>query len=55
MGLKNRDHFRKVILLPLIESGQLLMTLPDRPSSPKQQFYTAVTINGLEQDEDRHD
>ena len=55
MGLKNRDHFRKAILLPLIESGQLLMTLPDKPSSPKQQFYTAATMNGLEQDENRHD
>jgi len=49
LGLKNRDHFRKSILLPLIESGQLLMTLPDKPSSPKQQFYTALAINVSEQ------
>ena len=49
MGLKNRDHFRKAILLPLIESGQLLMTLPDKPSSPKQQFYTATETLHQEQ------
>jgi len=39
LGLKNRDHFRKEILLPLIESGQLLMTLPDKPTSSKQKYY----------------
>jgi predicted HTH transcriptional regulator len=41
LKLKNRDHFRKNILLPLIESKQLLLTLPDKPTSPNQQFYTA--------------
>lgn len=40
LGLKDREHFRKQILLPLIESGQLLMTMPDKPTSPKQKFYT---------------
>lgn len=44
LGLKDREHFRKAILLPLIESGQLCLTLPDKPTSPKQQFYTAQTI-----------
>jgi len=41
LGLKNRDHFRKNILLPLINSGQLLLTLPEKPTSLKQKFYTA--------------
>jgi len=41
LKLKNRDHFRKKILLPLIESKQLLLTHPDKPTSPNQQFYTA--------------
>lgn len=41
LGLKNRDHFRKEILNPLLDSGQLLRTLPDKPTSPKQKFYTA--------------
>lgn len=41
LGLKNRDHLRKSVLVPLIESGQLLLTLPDKPTSPNQKFYTA--------------
>ncbi len=41
LGLKHREHLRKSILSPLLQSGQLLLTLPDKPSSPKQRFYTA--------------
>lgn len=41
LGLKDREHFRSAILNPLLDSGQLLRTLPDKPTSPKQQFYTA--------------
>lgn len=41
LGLKNRDHFRKFILNPLIDSGKLLRTIPDKPTSPNQKFYTA--------------
>ena len=41
LGLKDRKHFREAILNPLLDSGQLLRTLPDKPTSPKQQFYTA--------------
>ena len=44
LDLKDREHFRKTILTPLIQSGQLLLTLPDKPTSPKQQFYTAPGI-----------
>ena len=40
LELKNRDHFRKAILNPLLESGQLIMSIPDKPTSPKQKFYT---------------
>lgn len=46
LGLKNRDHFRRAILNPLLESGQLLRTLPDKPTSPNQQFYTAL-VDGV--------
>jgi ATP-dependent DNA helicase RecG len=45
LDLKNRDHFRKSILNPLIESGKLLRTIPDKPTSPNQQFYTASKYN----------
>lgn len=41
LGLKDREHFRSAILNPLLDSGQLLRTLPDKPTSPNQQFYTA--------------
>jgi ATP-dependent DNA helicase RecG len=47
LGLKNRDYFRKNILLPLIKSGQLQLTLPDKPTSPKQQFFTTPNATNL--------
>jgi len=44
LQLKNRDHLRKAILLPLLEAGLLLQTLPDEPTSPKQQFVSAPGV-----------
>lgn len=38
--LKNRDYFRKNILKPLLLTKQLLLTIPDKPTSPKQKYYT---------------
>ena len=40
-GFKNRDYFRINILKPLIEQGKLHLTMPDKPTSPKQKYYTA--------------
>jgi ATP-dependent DNA helicase RecG len=40
IGLKDREHFRLTILLPLIERGLLTPTLPDKPNSPKQKYVT---------------
>ena len=40
LGIKHTEHFRINILRPLIESGDLLLTIPDKPTSPKQEYYT---------------
>lgn len=37
-GLKDREHFRKAILKPLIEAQKLTLSLPDKPSIPKQRY-----------------
>jgi hypothetical protein len=38
VGLNNRDYFRKEILVPLLQEGRLVATIPDKPNSPKQQY-----------------
>ena len=40
MGLNNRGHFRKKILNPLIKGGLLKMTLPNKPTSKNQKYYS---------------
>jgi ATP-dependent DNA helicase RecG len=40
--ITNREYFRKNILKPLLESGQLQMTIPDKPNSRNQKY---VKIN----------
>ncbi|MGV8147175.1 MAG: Fic family protein [Alkaliphilus sp.] len=39
MKLSNREHFRKIILKPLINGELLKLTIPDKPTSPKQKYY----------------
>ena len=41
LGLVNRDHFRKAYLKPLLESGKIKMTLPDKPRSKNQKYIRA--------------
>ncbi|MGO2279875.1 MULTISPECIES: Fic family protein [Vibrio] len=43
LGLKNREYFIKNILKPLIDAGKLALTIPDKPTSPKQKFITVQT------------
>lgn len=38
--IKSRQYFRTKILSPLIKGGLLKLTIPDKPTSPKQKYYT---------------
>ena len=38
VGIASRDYFRKNLLEPLLQSGQLKMTIPDKPNSSKQRY-----------------
>ena len=40
LELKHRRHFNNTILKPLIKQGKLLLTIPDKPTSPKQKYYS---------------
>ncbi|PJE56354.1 RNA-binding domain-containing protein [Marinomonas sp. BSi20584] len=40
LEVSHREHFRDSLLIPLLDSGQLEMTLPDKPRSPKQRYVT---------------
>ena len=46
LGLKHREHFRSDILLPMIEAGMLSLTIPDKPTSPKQKYVTKKKEDG---------
>ena len=39
--ISSRDYFRNKILLPLINSGRLKPTIPDKPRSSKQKYIKA--------------
>jgi predicted HTH transcriptional regulator len=38
MAMKDREHFRKTYLEPLIAAGWLERTIPDKPTSPNQKY-----------------
>nr|WP_321294524.1 ATP-binding protein [uncultured Sphaerochaeta sp.] len=38
IGIEHREYFRKFILKPLLESGNLQMTLPGKPTSRNQKY-----------------
>lgn len=38
IGISSREHFRKKILKPLLESGHIIMTMPDKPNSRNQKY-----------------
>jgi hypothetical protein len=41
-GIKDREHFRKDYLEPLLASGWVEMTIPDKPRSSKQRYKTTA-------------
>ena len=42
-GISSREYFRKNILVPLLQSGRLVMTNPEKPNSSKQKYVKAGT------------
>ena len=42
-GMRNREHFRKAYLEPLLTSGWLERTIPDKPRSRMQKYRTTET------------
>lgn len=38
LGLSDKKHFRKRYLKPLLDSGKLAMTSPDKPNSRNQKY-----------------
>ena len=39
--ISSRDYFRKKILMPLLNSGRLKRTIPEKPNSSKQKYIKA--------------
>lgn len=44
LGYKNLTYFTKKYLIPLLESGKLKMTIPDKPNSRLQKYIKAWVI-----------
>ena len=40
-GLKNRAHFTSTYLKPMLQAGQIKMTIPDKPRSKNQRYIKA--------------
>ena len=38
--LKHRENFRSNVLNPLIKGGILKLTIPEKPTSPNQKYYS---------------
>jgi hypothetical protein len=44
-GLKDREHFRREILKPLIDQGYPQLTIPDKPTSRLQKYVAGKNIS----------
>lgn len=43
-GYKSPSHFRERILTPLLKGEQLILTIPEKPNSPKQKYIRRTVI-----------
>jgi len=48
LGLKHRRSFKETVLQPFLESGLLIQTIPDKPSSPNQRYIASSEHKGNE-------
>jgi ATP-dependent DNA helicase RecG len=46
IGIASRDYFNKTVLLPLLGSGKLRMTIPNKPNSKNQRYVTVPSPSG---------
>ena len=44
VGIASREHFNKTFLVPLLESGKLQMTIPDKPNSRNQKYVHNMIV-----------
>ena len=43
VGIRNRTHFNRYYLVPLLQAGLIERTIPDHPQSPRQEYrYSAL-------------
>ena len=47
LGRTNRTKFRDQVLRPLLDAGWIEMTIPDKPTSSRQQYRTTPSGRGV--------
>ena len=47
-GMKNKAHFLKAYLKPMLEAGELRLTVPDKPNSQNQKYIAVRHTAGEE-------
>lgn len=42
LDIKSRSYFSQKVLSPMIKGGLLKLTIPDKPRSPNQKYYSDI-------------